>query len=626
LSQTPVGASWESHPWELSWTPRVSLLHTARNATGPPSSDTLWCQPSFFVFDTEDEESCFDFFKSYSVNEFTVLFPLDWEFWGSTVLSISMLQPAIRHSISALGALHRQYTEGRECLLPEDANHHKLVRYGLSQYTKALKAFADLAVSQTAIDRLFATIACVLIIHISSLQGFQAACLRHLANALKLYSDLQATVQYSHGTIYDNHIRSLRSILLSLQSQARSLNCDQVQLNYISFSTPTPEPDLGPFSHAASTNQSRTSSTSSRPQLTPTSSASSSAALPLPQPNIQPYPYPSTTPPLTFSTTTSARDYYTLLANDLQHLAPSYDEARAAAGPLQNFCQPLLSKLLLAEDALRRLQIEQMDKIQLKPKLALSHLTLQLDYCCLDLYLRVFPLMEEEGEMAWDGFGSHMRRVVALCAQILGVGDGVSGASTSGMVHGRGKGEQERGVNGKLKVKVKPTFCTAQGVIGPLFVVAMHCRISSVRREAVRLLKLHPRREGLWDNGSAVRVALEVVELEERLWRERLGVEQEELEGRWGGYNDGPGFPGEQVWDLYEQRAVWADAGKRRRTGGFIGRDKGKDPAYEEDALIARDCRVIDLEVVHTNPRLANIRLRTEKGWGEWGRRNIMAW
>ena len=69
----------------------------------------------------------------------------------------------------------------------------------------------------------------------------------------------------------------------------------------------------------------------------------------------------------------------------------------------------------------------------------------------------------------------------------------------------------------------KPVFTFSHGTSGPLFTVAMQCRAPDVRRQAVALLLLYPRREGLWDSFTAGRVAWETIQYEEEMCRDRFG-------------------------------------------------------------------------------------------------------
>jgi hypothetical protein len=57
-------------------------------------------------------------------------------------------------------------------------------------------------------------------------------------------------------------------------------------------------------------------------------------------------------------------------------------------------------------------------------------------------------------------------------------------------------------------------------LIGPLYYTAVKCRVSSLRRRALQLLQLAPRREGLWNAHHAFKTAQRVIELEEAFCNE----------------------------------------------------------------------------------------------------------
>ena len=58
-------------------------------------------------------------------------------------------------------------------------------------------------------------------------------------------------------------------------------------------------------------------------------------------------------------------------------------------------------------------------------------------------------------------------------------------------------------------------------IVAALFLVAIRCRRSFTRWEAVRLLHEHPRREGPWDSKMAASIAQYLVETEEADLQER---------------------------------------------------------------------------------------------------------
>jgi hypothetical protein len=70
-----------------------------------------------------------------------------------------------------------------------------------------------------------------------------------------------------------------------------------------------------------------------------------------------------------------------------------------------------------------------------------------------------------------------------------------------------------------LASKSKMNFTFDSGVIVPLYIVGMKCRVPAIRRRAIDLLLSHPRREGLWDSVLVGRVSA---------WT--AGIEEESLE------------------------------------------------------------------------------------------------
>lgn len=69
----------------------------------------------------------------------------------------------------------------------------------------------------------------------------------------------------------------------------------------------------------------------------------------------------------------------------------------------------------------------------------------------------------------------------------------------------------------QLGSAASPTVCLFNADIGwtpPLYFTALHCRVSRIRKQAVRFVKSIPSREGLWDSQLASAVAEEVILLE----------------------------------------------------------------------------------------------------------------
>lgn len=60
------------------------------------------------------------------------------------------------------------------------------------------------------------------------------------------------------------------------------------------------------------------------------------------------------------------------------------------------------------------------------------------------------------------------------------------------------------------------TFTIDGSIVPSLYVVSIKCRNSRIRREAVRLLRDHPRREGLWDSALIARIGKLSIDIEEK--------------------------------------------------------------------------------------------------------------
>ena len=61
----------------------------------------------------------------------------------------------------------------------------------------------------------------------------------------------------------------------------------------------------------------------------------------------------------------------------------------------------------------------------------------------------------------------------------------------------------------------KPTFTLGLGILSPLYVASSRCRDPVLRRRALRVLELSKRREGVWDSVLVFRTAARIVQIEE---------------------------------------------------------------------------------------------------------------
>jgi len=67
----------------------------------------------------------------------------------------------------------------------------------------------------------------------------------------------------------------------------------------------------------------------------------------------------------------------------------------------------------------------------------------------------------------------------------------------------------------EASLRQESEFSMEMSIVPPLYVVCKYCRDGQVRREAIALMKLCPRREGIWDSGLTAKVSIFLMEVEE---------------------------------------------------------------------------------------------------------------
>lgn len=105
------------------------------------------------------------------------------------------------------------------------------------------------------------------------------------------------------------------------------------------------------------------------------------------------------------------------------------------------------------------------------------------------------------------------------------------------------------------KSKPKLAFSLELSVLPPLFLTAVKCRTSEIRKEALELLVRYPRREGIWDSVTVAAIGKWVIELEE--------------EGATGGYvsEEDRVRKATIVFDLVERKATMSCLKLNKETG-----------------------------------------------------------
>jgi hypothetical protein len=106
-----------------------------------------------------------------------------------------------------------------------------------------------------------------------------------------------------------------------------------------------------------------------------------------------------------------------------------------------------------------------------------------------------------KGELGYDEFIDQYTAIVNLAGKFLEARNAIASSNKDG------QGQGQLG------------FSLSVVVAEPLLFTAMHCRKPSIRHQALRLLKTHPRREGIFDSILATKLVEEYIAMEEKSCR-----------------------------------------------------------------------------------------------------------
>ncbi|OCT48949.1 hypothetical protein CLCR_04682 [Cladophialophora carrionii] len=499
-SKAAISLSWENHPWTHSWTPFVRPAASVEASPESYALPRLLLPPRLLVFDSAEEQQSYDFFRSRSVGELTEVFHIDETFWNLCVLQMSMTQPAVRYAVAALGAMHRIYATGDTTAIPADASDSQ-TRFALEQCNRSIKSLLERRGSEARAEKLSTLVACILYTCLASIQGHQRQSIMHLRNGMKLLDNLVQQKDVNNSgpwTSYHTQIQSFLTTLSSLEIQARSLMCEE---------------DLPAW---------------------PTRT------------RIRGSSFPPTD--IRFSSLSEARDFFESVLNDFQCFVLERDAENEwllspGASPRRSVMDDyelLVKKHFFGVEALESFIAKHDDDLDKRDQKTILMLRLHINI--VEMYLRVYPLSLKHGELAWDHLEPFYLRIIRLGRQILGcteeqlasllcspseVEKNSTTTTTTTTTHDHsGKTHKYPKIPPAASILKKeqytqrqhgPVFAFSQGVVGPLSTVAVMSRSPNVRREAIALLLLYPRREGLWDSHTAGRVAWVGMCLEEEM-------------------------------------------------------------------------------------------------------------
>jgi hypothetical protein len=472
-----------------------------------PKLSPLQLPPRLLVFDSAEEQQSYEFFRAHSIKELTELFHVDESFWESSILQMSMTSPVVRYAVTALGAMHRKYIEANKgTAVPVDSNDPQM-KFALEQSNRSIKTLLETRDLDARPQKVSTLMACILYTCLASIQGLQTQSIMHFRSGMDLLDGLS----HNHDTDkawennYDSQFQSFLTTLSSLEVQARSLLCDE---------------NLSPWP--------------TRTKIRPSTLRN---------------------PRFTFKNLAEARDFFESDMSDLQWFVIEA-EADKEWIPIPGVVRPrrasevefelLVKKHFAGVRALEELIVRKKDLTQRDERMIA---VLRLTCCTLEMYMEVYRTSPQYGELAWDRLDEYYQEIISISRQILACTERnldriIASASEVEEFEIGGSPASQAGNSTKKKIprvppvssllrkgpaipqQRRPVFAFSNGMTGPLSTTAFACRNPKLRREALALLLLYPRREGLWDSHTAGRIDWEIMCIEEELsrkWHEERG-------------------------------------------------------------------------------------------------------
>ncbi|KAI1757977.1 hypothetical protein F4782DRAFT_536670 [Xylaria castorea] len=194
----------------------------------PTSSALSWHRPRhlFPNVNSASERRCLEFFCEVAAPVLSG--PLDPYFWTHLVLQFSQMEPAVRHSVVAVGSLYEQIRghQGIDSLLSDD----NLV---LSHYNAAIRHL------KTMKNESLVLLVCILFVCIEFLRGSRAAATEHCQHGISILKRVEASFPWAKE--YLSPIFRRLSVLPFFfrvvdRSQPNLLCLDDAILSFSSFS------------------------------------------------------------------------------------------------------------------------------------------------------------------------------------------------------------------------------------------------------------------------------------------------------------------------------------------------------------------------------------------------------
>ncbi|CAG8956230.1 hypothetical protein HYFRA_00003610 [Hymenoscyphus fraxineus] len=467
----------------------------------------------FLPFDSQ-EGQYFQVFRTHTANELSGFF--DSDFWTRSVLQESHAEASIRHAVVALGALYKTLEKASESPPGSPDNNNTFdtapnhYRFALQQYAKSVTRLRESMMNNETNSQRTILISVVLFTCFESFTGNHTSAITQIQHGLGLLEERrqdkrQPLVRQRNDVVEDELVQMFTRLAIQAKSYDMAFHFPHP---WVIRLTPATNP---------TTPQSPTS---------PSDAGSHDGSF-------------DTIIPDTFRTLQEARTALDSLVERgmrfLEAMSSFYhgpngilphevkSQGSGFRTQLANWASAF-EQLLAGRRGPNFSNTERAGILVLK----MTHLMSSI------LFLMGFST----SEMDFDHYAPYFKDIVELGKEVvvdeeLTLAQQKCGSPSSckhrqphtNSFHFPGITSQQPGLlqDEESYTHIKASFALDLGIVPPLFVVATKCRDRKIRREAIKLLKNSPRREGMWDSILCGRVAQWIMEIEEEGMGEYLG-------------------------------------------------------------------------------------------------------
>ncbi|KAJ6015685.1 hypothetical protein N7540_010276 [Penicillium herquei] len=426
------------------------------NPYGQPQSNralSVYCTPVPSGSMTADEQMYFNWFMEKTTKKFAGLFAS--EFWETLVLQASAQEPAVRHAVVALSAAHRFDRTDKPWTIPVTYGFDA-EQFTLQQYNKAINFLRSTLGPTNPYTLRVALITCLVFVTLEFLRGQYKMGSSHLRYGIKLLSNISSP-----------HPRSLMSpnILSPAEDFAHNALID-------SYSRLTVQSAL--FGQVPS-------------DLCITTRDPKEHAIPYTFPDI--LDARRTLDDLLNRVHCLKRYYYDLYSEESQDESSMFETQKRILADLSLWRKSFNASLPHIDSGKGISEKFRTTLLSVYHEMA----TIMASVCLSDDEM-IFDSYTDNFIAILKGFSDLWNLWASVTTEVKEVKDIFSTPESDLDCH---------------------DFTVESGFIPPVYFTALKCRIPQIRRQAVRILKAAPHREGVWNGALLAQVLDEVIRIEE---------------------------------------------------------------------------------------------------------------